>query len=181
MYETDDPRARMQQRADATNASRPAFAPAGYLKFHERAPDESAPYVNTWYGRGQNFVSPFRVRGRAPARTPSSWIVPAARRNAGAGALVTARRNPGVPGYSLVSAAGAGRIELRQPTRPLRVFPHACDVTLRASDAKLFAAAIRTSRPSRRGRIRRGAFASAPRLDVPPQPGRFGGASSFTT
>ena len=185
MYESDDPRSRMQQGSDG--GARPGFSAAEYLKFQDRGPDESAPYVNTWYGRGQNFVVGFSRAGPGAvlerSAQPDEYMLLLPER--GAGARITAgAQSLEVAGFSLVVLPpGPSRIELRQQTSLLRVFStRNDDLARRASNAAAYAEAhphippfAPWPDPPGGWRIR------AYDLDVPPQPGRFGRIFRCTT
>lgn len=186
MYEVDDPRAGMQ-KMDSAGGARPGFAAAEYLRFYEREPDEAAPQVFTWYGRGQNFVVAFS-RARAGAvleRTSQADEYMLLLPERGAGACVSAGGEVmDVPGFSLVIVPpGPSRIEMRQDSPLLRVFSTGtADIASRASNAAAYAQAHPHippfhpwPEPPGGWRIR------AYDLDVAPQPGRFGRIFRCTT
>ncbi|WP_426958490.1 hypothetical protein [Muricoccus radiodurans] len=57
MYTKDDPRSQLAPAATTSSVPAPtAFAAADYLRFHDMPPQETGPGLQSWYGRGQNFL-----------------------------------------------------------------------------------------------------------------------------
>jgi hypothetical protein len=187
MYEVDDPRSSMQKKTPAAADSKPGFAAAEYVKFYERAPDETSALVDTWYARGQNFVLAFsRARKGAVLERPAQrdeymLVLP----EPGAGVDITASSDAQhVAGHSLVVLPpGPSRIELLQDTPLLRVFSaRNTDLAARAANANAYAEAHPHIPPYQTWPEPVGGYrVRAYGLDVPPQPGRFGRIFRCTT
>lgn len=190
MYETDDPRSRLDAAAAAAKATPPkaaGFAGAEYARFYAEPPRERAPTVDTWYGRGQNFVvaysqvKPGAVLERAAQPDEYMLVLP----YAGDGVRIeTGDETVDVPGFSLVVLPpGRSRIVAKQSTPLLRVFSSRNDdVAALASNAAGYAEPHPNIPPYEPWPTPPGGFRVRPySLDVAPQPGRFGRLFRCTT
>ena len=57
MYESDDPRSRLGSSGGSAGAS--SFGVATYARFYDSKPQETQPNAQTWYARGQNFITAY--------------------------------------------------------------------------------------------------------------------------
>lgn len=187
MYEVDDPRSKMQEKGAAGGGTKPGFAAAEYVRFHQRAADEDAGGAQTWFGRGQNFVVAYsRVRTGAVLERraqPDEYMLVLPYR--GKGVRITAGgETVEVPGHSLVVLPpGDSRIDVLEDAQLLRVFSaRNADVASRASNAAAYAEAHPHIPPFEPWPEPVGGYRiRAYDLDVPPQPGRFGRIFRCTT
>jgi hypothetical protein len=187
MYEADDPRSKLNQKAAVPAGIAAGFAAAEYARFFALPPASVAPLADTWYARGQNFVLAFsRARTGAVLERvaqPDEYMLVLP--EAGAGVrIVTAAEDVTVPGYSLVVLPpGRSRIELRQDTAVLQVFSaRNRDVAALASNAAAYGEPHPHIPPFEPWPAPPDGFRVRPySLDVPPQPGRFGRIFRCTT
>jgi hypothetical protein len=186
MYETYDPRSKL---APQSGGAKPqdGFAAAGYVRFHDLPPAETAGQSRTWFGRGQNMVvaysevQPGAQFARQAQPDEYMLVLP----GAGAGALLEAgAERVEIPGFSLaILPPGDSRVTLRQGGQFIRVFStRNADLAALCANAASYADAhpnIPAFRPwpDPPGGFRIRHYS----LDVPPQPGRFGRIFRCTT
>ncbi len=185
-YDATDPRSTLgRSKAEAKAAT--DFVPTDYVKFNEVPPDETAPGVKTWYGRGQHMIIAYS-EASAGAEFPrvgqaDEYVLLLPDREMAVD-VATADGVKRVDGFTIsILPPGKSTITARVAGRFVRLFTVLSeDLARKCSNAASYATphpnvAPYQAWPAPAGGYRLRTYS----LDVPPQEGRFGRIFRCTT
>lgn len=185
MYDATDPRAAM---GTAATASRPTeFSAADYLKFYQTPPDTGEPLIQSWFGRGQNFLVAFSLveAGAVLKRSgqPDEYAILLPER--GTEILVEAGgERESIEGYRIAFVPpGDSMVTVVRGGTVVRLFSkRAEDIAARCANAAAYATPQPNTSPLKEWPSPVGGFRTRSySLDVAPTPGRFGRIFRCTT